>query len=358
MTTNGNGQQQRDVEPGEINEASLGVLESLLEKEVTRADVNVVAALSRSDIEAQLDAAHKYPRSVGRFLKEAKALATLTREVAESCIYTLPRAGKAITGPSVRLAEIAASSYCNLHITTRVIDPEKHDRTITAVGMTWDLEKNVKASDESKRRITDKNGNRYNDDMTTMTGNAAASIAYRNTVFRVIPRAYINEIYQAARLVAVGDAKTLGSRRESVVANFGKLGVVKEHVLAKVGRVTVEDITLDDLEVLIGIGTAIRQGSSIEEHFPSAASGVTPGAPVDTKGLEEKLRAQGTKGKPPAPPTAPTPAKPVPANDSTAPRAKPTPASDDSLFGKAAPAKGDEPADAEPPADVKLGDQP
>lgn len=337
---------QQDMQPGEFNTDALGVLDDLLDREVTRADVSTVAALARSEIETQLDAAHKYPRSIGRFLKEAKALATLTREVAESCIYTLPRSGKAITGPSVRLAEIAASAYGNLHISTRVIDAEAKDKTICAQGLAWDLEKNNRLTSDVLRRITDRNGHRYNDDMIVVTGNAAASIAFRNTVFRVIPRAYITEIYNAARLVAVGTAATLAKRREDALAHFGKMGVLKEQVLARIERASVEDITLEDLEVLIGISTAIRDhGGGIDEHFPSAK---TPGPggvktnggtsaliqAADPKALEEKLRAN-SRGRPA--------------------QASAKSGSDDALFGKAAPAKGDA-ADSPPPDDYPGGD--
>jgi hypothetical protein len=84
-----------------------------VDTQIERVDTKAVAVLNRSEVEAQLDAAHKYPRQIKRFLNEAITLATLTRDVAESCIYALPRGGKTIAGPSVRLAEICASAYGN-----------------------------------------------------------------------------------------------------------------------------------------------------------------------------------------------------------------------------------------------------
>src|SRR5215510_5445309 len=105
-----------------------------------------VAAIVKSEVEAQLDAAHRYPRSIGKFLGDATTLATVNTEVAMSCIYSLPRGKnkdgtkKIVTGPSIRLAEICASAYGNLHIGTRVGDVE--ERELTAQGVVWDLEKN------------------------------------------------------------------------------------------------------------------------------------------------------------------------------------------------------------------------
>lgn len=234
---------------------------------IERVDVKAVAVLNRSEVEAQLDAAHRYPRSVSVFLKEAMSLATLSREVAESCLYAVPRSGKMVAGPSVRLAEICASAYGNLHIGARVIDIE--EKEIVAQGVAWDLQKNLRVTVEVRRRIVGKSGSRFNDDMITVTGNAAMSIALRNAIFRVVPRAYVDHIYTQVKQVSVGDAKTLAARRSDVVARLGKMGVPTDRVFAKLGKASIEDVALDDLEILIGLGTAIKDGSmTIDAAFP------------------------------------------------------------------------------------------
>ena len=227
-----------------------------------------VSAIVKSEVEAQLDAAHRYKRSVGGFLKEATMLATMNEEIAASCIYTLPRGGKPIAGPSVRLAEICASAYGNLHVGARVVGMEEKD--IVAQGVAWDLEKNLRATIEVRRRITKKDGKRFDDDMITVTGNAAASIGLRNAIFRVIPKAYVAQVYEAARKVAVGDASTLSAKRATVMDRLIKMGAMKERILLRVGKPSVEDINLDDMEMLIGIGTAIKNGEiRADEAFPA-----------------------------------------------------------------------------------------
>lgn len=246
--------------------------------QVVQVSMNAVGAITKSEVEAQLDAAHKYPRSITRFLQEASNLACLTVEIAESCIYSLPRDGKTITGPSVRLAEICASAYGNLHVGARVLDAE--EKEIVSQGVAWDLQKNLRATIEVRRRITGRNGRRYSDDMVTTTGNAGASIALRNAIFRVIPRAYVNQIYDKARKVAVGDAKTLVNKRGELLDRLLKLGVTQDRVLLRLEKTGVEDIGVADLEVLIGLGTAIKQGeTTIDEAFPAPAP--SPAAPAD-----------------------------------------------------------------------------
>jgi hypothetical protein len=226
------------------------------------------APVGSSELSSQLDAAHKYPRDVKTFLNEAKTIATLTREIAESCIYSMPRDGKSIAGPSVRLAEICASAYGNLRVETRVV--EDTGKEIVARGTAWDTEKNLAVSIETRRRIVGKNGKRYSDDMITVTGNAAASIALRNALFRVIPKAYVDLVYEAAREVSVGNAKTLDSKRAEVVGRLQKMGVPVERIFARVDVAGIESIGLDELETLIGYGTAIKQGEqTIDEAFPA-----------------------------------------------------------------------------------------
>jgi hypothetical protein len=249
------------------------ILEMATAEEARLADIGIGAstALAKTEVEAQLSAAHQYPRSIARFLRDAISMATITQEVAESCIYTLPRGGKPITGPSVRLAEIAASSYGNLQIGGRVIDVD--EKEIIAQGAAWDMERNLRCTIEVRRRIIGKTGQRYNDDMIGVTGAAATSIALRNAIFRVVPRAYIDTVYVKARETAVGNQKTLSVRREQILQRFEKLGVNRERIFERLEKRGIEDISLDDLEVLIGIGTAIKNGEvTIDKEFPEPAS--------------------------------------------------------------------------------------
>jgi hypothetical protein len=254
-----------------------------------------VAAITRSEIEAQLDAAHKYPRSIGKFGVTATKLATYNQAVAESCMYSVPRSGKAIVGPSVRLAEIVASCYGNLHYGSRIVDTD--DTHITAQGIAWDLEKNLRVTVEIKRRITDRSGRRFNDDMITVTGNAAASVAIRNAIFRVVPRAYVDVIFEDARRMVTGDAKSFTARRDEFMARLLKMGVTQERVLARLNKPTVADIDPDDLATLAGLGNAIRsENVSLDEAFPDPN---VPAAP--TAGAPDGKRMSMKRGPKPEP---------------------------------------------------------
>lgn len=280
-----------------INSAQLATFDD------EHAETDSVGAIVRSEVDAQLSAAHKYPRSIATFLSEATTMATMTQEIAESCMYSVPRDGKTITGPSVRLAEICASAYGNLHVGSRTID--ETETNIVAQGVAWDLQKNLRVSVETRRRITGRNGKRYSKDLITMTGNAAASIALRNAIFRVVPRAYVDMIYDRARIVAIGDAKTLVDRRTTLMERLLKMGITRERVLTRVEKPGVEDIGLQEIEVLIGLGTAIKNGdSTADEAFPevprpgAAAEGNGAPAPAAPSEDGKRISMKGKKADP------------------------------------------------------------
>jgi hypothetical protein len=226
----------------------------------------VIEQLTRSEIDIQIATAKRYPRSLQRFQKNAETLATADVEVAMSCNYRLPRGGKQIEGGSVRLAEIVANTYGNLRCSSRVVAVE--DRSIVCEGVCIDLETNNAVRVEVRRRIVDKNGKRFNDDMVNMTANAACSIAFRNAVFKVVPLAMCNKIGKAAKRVAIGNSKTLEDRKALMISKFDELGVSVEDLLEKLGKEGEADITLSDIEAMIGIYGAISGGdTSVEEQF-------------------------------------------------------------------------------------------
>src|SRR5471032_1019018 len=92
------------------------------EQEVERPSMALVSAITKAELDGQITTARAFPRSVKRFINRCTDLATLNEDVAESCMYALPRGGKTIEGPSARFAEILQSSWGNCRAGARVID--------------------------------------------------------------------------------------------------------------------------------------------------------------------------------------------------------------------------------------------
>jgi hypothetical protein len=270
---------------------SPAVVEEEFDGAEVSADLSTITAMTRGEVDTQVLTARRFPRSVSVFLKKASEMACLNQEIAEQCMYALPRGGKTIEGPSARFAEIVASAWGHLRIEGRPVD--EGERFVTVRGTSWDMENNVAIAFEVKRRITDKYGARFNDDMIGVTTNAAGSIAIRNSVLKVIPKAFWGPIYHAARKVAVGDATTLATRRAEMLAYFLKLGAANEKVFALIGVKGVEDITLDHLAVLKGVATAIKEGdTTVEQAFSDQA--IANGAPAEPQRRSQSNGDQGS----------------------------------------------------------------
>jgi len=245
-----------------------------------------VALLNRSEIDMQVATAHKFPRSIKRFRNEALQMVTLNESVAESCIYALPRGDKTIEGPSARFAEVVASAWGNCRAGARVVSDQGD--FITAQGVFHDLERNVAITYEVQRRITDKRGNRFNADMIGVTGNAASSIALRNAILKGVPKAFWDDMYQAARAVVMGDFSTLANRRADALKAFISLGISNEQVFAKLGVEGAHDITLEHLVTLRGLITAIKEGDTTPELAFAADPGAKTQAETKTAKPQEE----------------------------------------------------------------------
>lgn len=226
--------------------------------------------LARAELDIQISTAKAYPRDEQKAVEKAINRVTMTREVAESCIYCLIRKGKdgntEIKGGSIRLAEIMATCWGNLHNAVRIV--ENDGKFITAQGMSWDLESNVKMPAEVKRKITGKDGRTFSEDMQGITANAACSIALRNAIFRSIGKAIVDIVYDAAVKHAVGDQKTFSSRRQEIFNRFNKMGIETQKIFDFFGKASLEEFDQDDIVDLIGIGTAIKEGTlKIDKAF-------------------------------------------------------------------------------------------
>ena len=217
-----------------------------------------LSLITKAEIDVQISTAKAFPRSLKQFQDRAMSMATFSEEIAASCSYALPRGGKSLEGPSVRLAEIIVSSFGNIRSGARVIAND--GKTITAQGICHDLETNNCVTVEVKRRITDKNGKTFNEDMQVVTGNAACAIAFRNAVFKVVPSALCQDIYDKAKEVARGTAETLVYRRNKAIEYFHFLKVTDEQICEVLEIKKVEDIDLEKLSVLTGMKAALKNG--------------------------------------------------------------------------------------------------
>ena len=265
-------------------------------------DQNVIQidAVERANVDSQVATAKQYPRDLARSVNNSIAMATMDAATAQSCGYALPRGGKPITGPSVHLAKLIVSNWGNMRAEAKVV--QITDKQVISRGTCWDLENNVATAFEVRRSIVGKNGKRFSDDMITVTGNAANSIAYRNAVFSVIPKAIIDKVYQAAQHYITGDLsdeEKLVSRRKKCIDFFkSEYGITEDEVIMLCGKQTVNQIKADQIALLLGITQSLKDGDTTvedlmkpyraEENKKTILAKATEAAKADAANKEDK----------------------------------------------------------------------
>lgn len=301
-----------------------------MSEEVTEVAVSPTITNS-ANFDTQVATAKRFPRSISRFMQHAQEMAILSPDIAASCIYAIPRDGRTIEGPSARLAEIVAHSWGNLRIQASA-GSDSDGRFIIGRGEAWDVETNVAIAYEVRRRITGRNNAKFSDDMIAVTGNAAASIALRNAVFKAVPSAFWKPIYNKCREVVAGKAETFHARRENMLKQFAIMGVTKEQVCGLLSVRGVMDITLEHMVTLTGVFNALKEGEiTIEETFlnpsgPITAPGRKSDAPAAAAPAAETKQEQATAVPEPVVEQAQT-TQPEPAKEAAKPaeEAKPDP---------------------------------
>jgi len=224
--------------------------------------------IERSALQHQVVVAKKYPRDYTTFISKLTQLAQMSQPVALEMMYSVPRAGKQLIGPSVRFAEALISCWGNATATTEVVDVDRE--WLTAEGRFYDCETNVRLAVRVRRRITDKEGRRFNADMIGVTGAAAQSIALRGAILRGVPKALWADKFEMAKETAVGKVKSITELRDIMFTTFAGLGVTELRLLNALEIAGKADVTTDHILAMQSWHKQLKAGdANIEEIFGS-----------------------------------------------------------------------------------------
>lgn len=225
-------------------------------------------AIEKANVDVQVSTAKQFPRNVTRAIQNSIVMATIDPDTAQMMRYALPRGGKPITGPSVHLAKLIVSNWGNIRAEAKVV--QITDSQVVSRGTCWDLENNVATAIEVRRNIKGKGGQRFSDDMITVVGNAANSIAFRNAVFSVIPKAVTDKVYRAAQECITGDlsdeAKLLQKRTNCLKFFNDEYGITEEEVIKLCGKQTVNQIKAEEIALMLGIYQSLKDGDTTVEE--------------------------------------------------------------------------------------------
>ena len=105
----------------------------------------------------------------------------------------------------------------------------------------------------------------------------------------VIPFALIKPVYEAVKATVTGNASTLQVKRDKVFKRFYSMGVNQDRILRVLGKENAESVDLEDIALLIGLGTAIKDKElTIEQAFSTDDDEETPARSP----LKERLAAR------------------------------------------------------------------
>lgn len=278
---------------------------------------SVMPMILRAEIDGQIATARQYPRNVHTSIRNITSLATLDDETAAESLYALVRKkkqqnrntgaqqeqeNKAIEGPSIRLAEIAAQCWGNCRIEAHVVTVNRQEKYVEAVGTFHDLETNMASTATVRRNISTSGGYLFSADMITVTGNAACAIAKRNAILAGIPRGVYRPAYQAARGIVAGTHATLSENREKAIKAFAAYGVTPAQIFEALDLEGEGDIKLDHIATLRAMFMSIKNGeATVEEMFakekPSGDPEYNPllkkSDPISTGGGNEVSNSTG-----------------------------------------------------------------
>jgi hypothetical protein len=242
---------------------------------------STLAIVHRTELEVKMAAAlSRPPRNETECMLNAKRLVTMDLEIADACTYSLPArkdTDDPITGPSVRFAEIMAYVWGHIEVHSRVLAND--GRLAYAEASCTDLQRNYTECRPASRPIVRRDGRPYSMDMIKTTNAALVSIAKRDAILAVIPRALWNVVWKAAISASIGGEDKIAAERERYLEKIAARGVSRERVFSTLGVASAEEMTYEHIAWLKNIGHRVNEGGiTLEQAFPEPEKAPVSGA--------------------------------------------------------------------------------
>ena len=219
-----------------------------------------------SEIQAMVVMAKQFPRN--QIQAADRILNACTRQtLADSAVYSYPRGGQNVEGPSIRLAEVLAQNWGNLDFGIRELSQENGVSTVEAYA--WDLETNVrqaKVFQVAHKRMAKGGTKTLTDprDIYEMVANQG-SRRLRACILSIIP----GDIVEAALTqCSITQAASVGATPEEIketirklTATMEKFGITAENIQDRY-QCRLEAIRPAQIVELRKIYTSLKDGMS------------------------------------------------------------------------------------------------
>lgn len=233
------------------------------------ASVTAAMATTRQaqEVQAAMVVAKKFPRNPTESMNRILDSCT-RRTLAESAMYSYPRGGQEVTGPSIRLAECLAQNWGNIDF--GYIELEQKNGESQVMAYAWDLETNTRQSkvfNVPHRRDTKKGSITLTDsrDIYELVANQAAR-RVRSCILAIIPGDVIEAAVKQCELTLTGGKIPLPDRIRDMVEKFAELEISAEQLSGFIGK-NVDAFTAQDVVRLAKIYRSIKDGVVGNDYF-------------------------------------------------------------------------------------------
>lgn len=266
------------------------------------------ASREMEEVKGQIFMAKSYPRNV--FDAERRIMDSCKRpSLAGAAMYSYPRGGTKVTGPSIRLAEVLAQNWGNLSFGIKEL--EQRDGESVAMAYCWDQETNVRQEKifVVKHAIGTKKGLKHLSDPRDIYEKVANDGArrLRACILGIIPGDIVDLAVEECTKTLAGQNKGPLKDRIANALNLFKntYGVTQEMIELKFGY-NANSFSEFDLVELVKIHNSLKDGmSAVEEWFDKDAG----------KQITSGLAAEFEKEKQPPKAEVKPDATDVPANE-------------------------------------------
>lgn len=228
------------------------------------------ASREMEEVKGQIFMAKQFPRNV--FQAEQRVLDTCKRPaLAQTAMYSYPKGGTKVTGPSIRLAEAIAQNWGNLSYGIQEL--EQRNGESVAKAFCWDLETNVRQEKvfTVKHAIGTRNGLKQLTDPRDIYEKVANDGArrLRSCILGVIPGDIVDRAVEQCEATLAGNSKgPLKDRVTNALNGFKeRYKVTQEMIETKFGYNTASFTEIDVVE-LGKMFNSLNDGmSKVEDWF-------------------------------------------------------------------------------------------
>lgn len=229
-----------------------------------------------AEAKGQMQLAKMFPRDLQAAYAELMD-ACKQPAMANVAFYSVPQGGSKVTGPSIRLAEEIARVYGNFEYGHRELSrqeagvgPKEFGRSeIEVYG--WDKQTN----NRTIRQLTvlhvmdTKDGPRKLRDQKDIDNKIAnvASKQLRGRILAMMPKWMTEAAIEQCKATLAGDgSEPLSARVRKMTQAFATYGVTAEHLERYLGH-KLDQTLADELANLLGVFSALREGTPVSEFF-------------------------------------------------------------------------------------------